>query len=138
MFRLDKRRIFLLYNFYLNSEENDSVEQRSEFFLKEIIDNVIDNEERRISNWEWLKECLKKREELEEKIDLRLKEGWNFKRLPILEKAILVYSLWESFSQKKIYFALIINQSINFSKSYLEENKFAYINKILDLISKDN
>jgi transcription termination factor NusB len=33
---------------------------------------------------------------------------------------------------------MIISQSINFSKAYLEENKYKYINKVLDLISKES
>jgi transcription termination factor NusB len=32
---------------------------------------------------------------------------------------------------------MIIDQTINFSKVYLEEEKFKYINKILDLMVKE-
>jgi len=31
---------------------------------------------------------------------------------------------------------MIISQTVNFSKAYLEESKYKYINKVLDLVSQ--
>jgi N utilization substance protein B len=58
--------------------------------------------------------------------------------LPPLEKAILTYSAYELlFGENANLEKMIIDQIINFSKAYLEENKYKYINKVLDLISKE-
>jgi transcription antitermination protein NusB len=58
--------------------------------------------------------------------------------LPPLERAILTYSTYELlFGKNTNLEKMIIDQTINFSKAYLEENKYKYINKVLDLISKE-
>jgi transcription termination factor NusB len=55
-----------------------------------------------------------------------------------LEKAILTYASYELLLGKNIDLAkMIIDQTINFSKVYLEEDKYKYINKVLDLINKE-
>jgi len=59
--------------------------------------------------------------------------------LPPLEKAILVYATYELlFGQNPNYSRMIISQTINFSKAYLEEGKYKYINKVLDLIRAES
>ncbi|RHZ35664.1 transcription antitermination factor NusB [endosymbiont GvMRE of Glomus versiforme] len=117
MFRLDKRKIFLLYRYYL-------------------LDNVtkIENEydEERII---WLNKFNTKKKYLEERIGVNLKRTFTFSCLPPLEKAILTYSGYEMlFNQNFGYERMIIDQTINFSKAYLEEEKYKYINKVLDLL----
>ena len=124
MFRLDKRKIFLLYQHCLldriNSEEGE----------EESIKNI-----ERIT---WFNNCLEKEKFFSEKIAKKLKVGWEFYRLPPLEKAILIYACYELFSeQNSKYVKLIIDQVINFSKVYLEEIKYKYINKVLDLLIKE-
>jgi transcription termination factor NusB len=58
--------------------------------------------------------------------------------LPPLEKAILIYGVYELlFGQSPNYEKVIIDQTINFSKAYLEESKYKYINKVLDLLFKE-
>ena len=120
MFRLDKRKIFLLYHYYL---------------LGRIQKKENDNEERVI----WLNKCLEKENFLSKKINKKLKVGWEFSHLPPLERAILVYSGYELLfgENNNGLVKMIISQTINFSKAYLEENKYKYINKVLDLISKE-
>ncbi|WNE40408.1 MAG: Transcription antitermination protein NusB [Mycoplasmataceae bacterium] len=124
MFRLDKRKIFLLYQYYLlGNTSNTSEEVESEKEKNRII---------------WLNECLKKEKLLKEKINKKLKAGWDFSQSPPLEKSILIYSAYELISGKNTDLEkMIIDQTINFSKVYLEEEKFKYINKILDLIIKE-
>ena len=86
----------------------------------------------------WLAKCLEKEQFLSEKINEKLKTGWEFSRLSPLEKAILTYASYELLVGKNIDLAkMIIDQTINFSKVYLEENKFKYINKNLDLLWKN-
>jgi len=65
-----------------------------------------------------------------------LKEGWFFSHLPPLEKAILVYASHEIFFNEKVFILSLINQAVDFSKRYLEPDKYRYINKVLDLLYK--
>ena len=68
-----------------------------------------------------------------------MKENWEFSSLPPLEKAILIFAGYELiFGSNAHYPKIIIDQVINFSKVYLEEKKYKYINKVLDLLSKKN
>ena len=120
MFRLDKRKIFLLYNYYLLNSAQKTEDE---------------NEERII----WLNKCLEKEKLLVEKINKKLKIGWEFSHLPPLERATLTYASYELlFGKNNDLFRMIISQTINFSKAYLEENKYKYINKVLDLINKED
>jgi transcription termination factor NusB len=58
--------------------------------------------------------------------------------LPPLEKAILTYATYELLSSQDLnQVKMIIDQTINFSKAYLEEGKYKYINKVLDLLFKE-
>jgi N utilization substance protein B len=57
--------------------------------------------------------------------------------LPPLEKALLIFSSYEIIFQKDVPIPLLIDQAVIFSKKYLEEEKYKYINKALDLISKE-
>src|SRR3954468_16268282 len=123
MFRLDKRKIFFLYQnclvgFIENSEVSD--------------------DEKEVKRLIWFEKCLEKENLLSEKIAKKLKDGWEFTRLLPLEKALLVYASYEIlFNQENHYAKMIIDQVINFSKVYLEENKHKYINKILDSFFKE-
>ena len=122
MFRLDKRKIFLLYHYYL---------------LGKIAETEDENEKER-EKIIWLNNCLEKEKFLSEKINKKLKIGWEFSRLSPLEKAILTYASYELLLGKNIDLAkMIIDQTINFSKVYLEEDKYKYINKVLDLLIKE-
>lgn len=118
MFRLNKTKIFVLYSHYLLNEDldqeaNDKVEP---FYLSNVLE-----QEKYIKN----------------KIQNKLNPSWKFARLPFLEQAVLVYAVYEllfgNYCQQP---KLIIDQTINFSKAYLENNKYKYINKVLDLIIK--
>jgi transcription termination factor NusB len=58
--------------------------------------------------------------------------------LPPLEKAVLIYGVYELFFEQKLQHAkLVINNVLNFSKAYLEKEKIGYINKVLDLLVKE-
>ena len=122
MFRLDKRKIFLLYQYYLLGKVGKSEEK------------TVKEQERVI----WLANCLKKENFLRAKISKNLKENWTFDRLPPLEKALLIFATQELFfGSNPNYGKVIIDQTINFSKVYLEEGKYRYINKNLDLLWQD-
>jgi transcription termination factor NusB len=65
-----------------------------------------------------------------------LKKGWSFSHLPPLEKSVLVYAAHEILFAKDIFIPSLINQIVEFSKKYLKDDKYKYINKVLDLIYK--
>lgn len=120
-FRLDKRKILLLYHYYLLG----SIQK---------VESEGKEKERTI----WLNKCLEKESFLSKKINENLKVGWEFSFLPPLERAILVYASYELlFGENNYLFKMIISQTINFSKVYLDEDKYKYINKVLDLINKE-
>lgn len=119
-FSFEKEKIFLLYKYYLLNDKSWIKEEKNE---KGQID--------------WLLGCLEKEEKLIAEIKKRLKEGWEFFRLPPLEKSILVFGSYEILYQKKVPTPLLIDQMIIFSKKYLEKDKYKYINKILDLITNE-
>jgi transcription termination factor NusB len=58
--------------------------------------------------------------------------------LPPLEKAALVYASYEIFFNPGILVPSLINKIIEFSKKYLETEKYKYINKVLDLLFKSS
>jgi transcription termination factor NusB len=125
MFRLDKRKIFLLYQCYLLDN----------FFNNKSVDNLDEKEQKRLF---WFNNFLKDEAYLREKIAKKLKVGWEFSRLPPLEKAILTYAAYELLLVQDLnQVKMIIDQAINFSKAYLEEGKYKYINKVLDLLFKE-
>ena len=122
MFRLDKRKIFLLYQYYLLGKV-----QKVEEEDKKAKERVL-----------WLANCCEEEKYLGEKITKKLKTGWDFSRLPPLERAILVYAAYELLFGKNANLGeMIIAQTINFSKAYLETGKHRYINKVLDLIKEE-
>ncbi|CAG8833034.1 23367_t:CDS:2, partial [Gigaspora margarita] len=66
-----------------------------------------------------------------------LRQRGNFSRLPPLERAVLIYAAYELIqTQNSPVRKMIIDQTINFSKAYLEAGKHKYINKNLDLFWK--
>ena len=121
MFRLDKRKIFLLYQYHLLG----------------IIQKTKEESEKEKERIAWLNKCLEKEIFLSKKITTKLKVGWEFSYLPPLEKAILTFASYELlFGKNNDLAKMIISQTVNFSKAYLEESKYKYINRVLDLVSK--
>lgn len=117
--RLDKKKIFLLYQYYLLGETNPEG-------IKEEAVNWFNNQ------------FLAKENFLRQKVAQQLKSTWEFSRLPPLEKAILIYGAYELLLEhKESHSNLVINNLINFSKAYLEKEKIGYVNKVLDLLAKE-
>ena len=128
---IEKTKIFLLYRYYLSDSSSffNWLKQEKESSHKE-------NQLTRIEKIEWLFKCLQKERELASEIENKLNEGWFFDYLPPLEKSILIYSSYEILFNQKMPIPSLINQIIEFSKKYLEPNKYGYINKVLDLLFK--
>lgn len=63
----------------------------------------------------------------------RVLEGWTFERLGYIEKAILLLGCSE-FAQKKVEAAVIIDECVELSKKYCDEDTYKLINRVLDVI----
>jgi len=124
-FFLDKQKISLLYKYYL-LEDLSWLEPAKEQAQTEKQRAKID----------WFLACHEKEKYLITQIENKLKKGWSFSRLLPLEKSVLVYATHEILFAKEIFIPSLINQIVEFSKRYLEEDKYRYINKVLDLIYK--
>jgi N utilization substance protein B len=64
-------------------------------------------------------------------INSLIPKGWKFDRLPLIDRAILFMAISEitlEFDEK----AIIINEAIEISKLFCEEDQYKYINGILD------
>ena len=122
-FLIEKQKAFLLYKYYLLNS--------IDWLEREEVEN--EKQKLRIS---WFLNCLEKEKYLVKQIEEKLKTGWKFSHLPPLEKALLIFASYEIIFQKQVPVPLLIDQVIIFSKKYLEEDKYKYINKVLDLLSK--
>lgn len=66
-----------------------------------------------------------------DRINSLLRDGWKFERLPMIDRAILFMAISEitlEFDDR----AIIINEAIEISKIFSEEDQYKYINGLLD------
>ena len=124
-FFLDKQKISLLYKYYLLGDLNwlESAKEQAQT-------------EKQKAKIAWFLTCYEKEKYLITQIESKLKKGWSFSRLPPLEKSVLVYAAHEILFVKEIFIPSLINQIVEFSKKHLEDDKYKYVNKILDLMYK--
>lgn len=130
---LKRSKILILYRYFLLDENDKEFNIFLELYL-----NSGENKNSR--DLEWFNNFKIEKNKIFNIINKHLKEGWEIGRIPILEKAILANATYEinAFKkEKKINFFSIVEQSVSFSKKYLESDKHRYINKVLDEISKE-
>lgn len=72
-------------------------------------------------------------EKYKEYINQVIKKGWTFDRLGNIEQAILLNGCAE-FDLKQVESAIIIDESVELSKKYCDEDTYKLINRILDVI----
>ena len=122
---LDHQKISLLYKYYLLGDLSWLDQIKSQAQTEKWKVAIV-----------WFLACLEKEKQLITKIESKLKTGWTFSCLPPLEKAVLIYASHEIFFNKSVFIPSLIDQTVEFSKKYLEPDKHKYINKILDLMYK--
>jgi len=124
-FFLDKQKISLLYKYYLLGDLSwlESAKEQAQT-------------EKQKAKIAWFLTCYEKEKYLITQIESKLTKGWSFSRLPPLEKSVLVYATHEILFVKEIFIPSLINQIVEFSKKHLEDDKYKYVNKILDLMYK--
>ncbi|WNE41557.1 MAG: Transcription antitermination protein NusB [Mycoplasmataceae bacterium] len=130
-----RSRVLLVYHYFL-LEENER--DFDEFINLQL--TLSENDDKFLNDLNWFKDFKSQKEDILEKINNNLKKDWSISRIPALEKSILANAIYEiknsSFNNEKSYF-LIINKAIDFSKKYLDFEKFKYINKVLDIVLKE-
>ncbi|AZZ65470.1 transcription antitermination protein NusB [Metamycoplasma phocicerebrale] len=63
-----------------------------------------------------------------------ISKDWEWKRISPLTRAILIFGIYEmTYNEPKI----VINEMINISKIFSPNEDYKFINKILDLVSKN-
>ena len=121
-----KSNIVLLYTYFL-SKENDKIKK---FLVRS-----------KSLNDDWFEDFKQNKVKVYKKINLNLSDGWTIDRIPLIEKSVLSVSIYElsisNLKKKKINAIKLINKAVEFSKKYLDFNKFRYVNAVLDSILKE-
>lgn len=80
---------------------------------------------------------LENLEEIDSEIKSRLSPKWDFSRVNKVTLAILRVSAYSLLYQKDLESAIIINEAVEIAKSFGIDDQAAFINGILDRISKE-
>lgn len=80
---------------------------------------------------------LENLEEIDSEIKSRLSPKWDFSRVNKVTLAILRASAYSLLYQKDLESAIIINEAVEIAKSFGIDDQAAFINGILDRISKE-
>lgn len=101
-------------------ENNEIKDEKTQEYIIDIIDGVKEN-----------------KENIEKFISDNLKSNWKFDRISKVNIAILKIATYEII-YKKVPYKVAINEAIELSKKYGEENSPAFINGVLASIVKKN
>ncbi len=126
-----KSREFLMKLLYMDSINN--VDLKNKESVKEFYDleEEFDLDEKYISKMIDIVEG--KREILDSTIEKYL-SGWNIERLSKMNLAILRLSAAELLFMEDIPEKVSINEAVNLSKEFSEEDSFGFVNSVLDKI----
>ncbi len=80
---------------------------------------------------------LENLEEIDSEIKSRLSPKWDFSRVNKVTLAILRVSAYSLLYQKDLESAIIINEAVEIAKSFGIDDQAAFINGLLDRISKE-
>ena len=103
---------------YIESEEID--DEKTINYIKEVVNGIKENEEAII-----------------EKISKNLKSDWKIERISKIDLALLKIAIYEIL-YTETPFKVAINEVVELSKKYGEENSSNFINGILASIVKEN
>ena len=118
-----------------------SLEVQKEDFSDEQIDLYIESENiEDEKTLQYMKEIVKgikeKDEDINERISKNLKSGWTIERISKIDLALLKIAIYEII-YTETPFKVAINEAIELSKKYGEENSSNFINGILASIVKE-
>lgn len=114
--------------------QQDKSEEQIDLYIE---NNEIANEETK----EYIKDTIngiqQNEEEINKLISENLKEDWQLERIPKINISLLKLAIYEII-YKKIPYKVAINEAVELSKKYGEDNARAFINGILASIVKKN
>jgi N utilization substance protein B len=82
-------------------------------------------------------QTMENKEKIDEEIEKSLNDSWSIPRINKVVLSILRASTGEMLFQKEVPGAVIINEYINISKTFLETREVSFINAFLDNTSKN-
>lgn len=106
--------------------------------LVDIIAQSRDENENSIDTYgEWiLSEYANHSQQVDEAINTRLK-GWTQDRLPRMSLAVLRLAVTEMLYSREEMDSVVINEAVELSKKYGDENDYQFINGLLGSISRE-
>ncbi|WKY43431.1 transcription antitermination factor NusB [Eubacteriaceae bacterium ES2] len=107
--------------------------------FSESVDSFLENEDMSLDYGKNVIETTKSHlKEIDGILDEYLKESWQLDRIPKIEKSILRMAICELvYMEEKVPFQVIINEAIELTKKYGDENGKVYVNGILNKLAKD-
>jgi len=103
--------------------------------LKDIIAREVRDEKINIFITELFEICLKNRDWCEIQIKSRL-NNWEFERVALLDRLLLVVAISEIFFIENIPPKVSISEAIEIAKEYSTEESSAFVNGVLDSVYK--
>jgi|TARA_B100000427_G_scaffold100685_1_gene82928 N utilization substance protein B len=103
--------------------------------LKDIIAREVRDEKINIFITELFEICLKNRDWCESQIKSRL-NNWEFERVALLDRLLLVVAISEIFFIENIPPKVSISEAIEIAKEYSTEESSAFVNGVLDSVYK--
>ena len=103
--------------------------------LKDIIAREVRDEKINIFITELFEICLKNRDWCENQIKSRL-NNWEFERVALLDRLLLVVAISEIFFIENIPPKVSISEAIEIAKEYSTEESSAFVNGVLDSVYK--
>lgn len=114
-------------------QKNEDIDEQIELYLEanEIVDeNAIEYVE------DVVKGIKTNKKEIEEKIEKNLKADWKLERISKVDLSLLKLAIYE-IKYKEIPYKIIINEVVELSKRYGEEQSKNFVNGILASIVKE-
>ena len=78
--------------------------------------------------------CDKEKDKIDHLINSNLSQGWDIKRLPKVQLAILRVAIAEMIINPKISVGVIISEYLMFTESFFSEKECSFTNAILEII----
>ena len=108
----------ILYDRYLESEENASLNDEDEAYVLDVVEGIQKN-----------------LNSIDDKIKAHLKD-WNFERISKIDIAILRLAIYEIDFREDIPSKVSINEAVELAKSFSEDSSPSFVNGILAEIIK--
>ena len=121
----------LLYSIEI---QQDNSEEQIDLYIE---NNEIESEEVKTYIKETITGIKQDEEEINKLISENLKEDWQLDRIPKVNISLLKLAIYEII-YRKIPYKVAINEAVELSKKYGEDNAHVFINGILASIVKKN